>query len=121
ITYKIPGRESFLTFGIRVTTNNNIPGHHLASVNFSLEKGTLDFRSFTGQSGSLVFSDTYIYNSWITFRIYLDYDNKKAYFNSPTLNIYNSELDFLNLSALPNLFDDFTFDEVILATAVTND
>src|SRR5690554_1471248 len=121
ITYKIPRRESFLSFGVRVTTNNNIPRHYLAYVTFHLEKGTLNFRSFTGQSGSLGFSDTFIYNSWMTFRIYLDYDNKKAYFNSPTLNIYNLEVDFLNLSTLPNLFDDFTFDEIILATAVTND
>src|SRR5690606_15201340 len=46
------------------------------------------------------------YNEWITFIVYLDYDNKKIYFETPYFN--NVAVgDFLNNSTSTNLIEDF--------------
>src|SRR5690606_3873375 len=46
------------------------------------------------------------YNDWITFIVYLDYDNKKIYFE--TLYFNNVAVgDFLNNSTSTNLIEDF--------------
>ena len=46
------------------------------------------------------------FNTWITFTVYLDYNNKKAYFQTPYFNTV-AVSDFLINSTSKNLIDDF--------------
>lgn len=46
------------------------------------------------------------YDTWITFKVYLDYDNKKAYFETPYFNTV-AVGDFLSQITSTNLIDDF--------------
>src|SRR5690606_25569548 len=45
-------------------------------------------------------------NTWITFIVYLDYTNKKIYFETPYFNKV-AVGDFLNLSTSTNLIEDY--------------
>ena len=117
ITYNYP-KDQIVSFGIG-TQNKAIVG-----INFFMDTGNLAFRAVDGKShisriSSLLYNRS-IFDNWITFRIYLDYDNKKVYFNVPTLNVYNLEGDFLNLSTLPNLFDDFTPENISFVTSISD-
>jgi len=46
------------------------------------------------------------FNTWVTFIVYLDYNNKKAYFQTPYFNTV-AVSDFLINSTSTNLIDDF--------------
>jgi len=46
------------------------------------------------------------YNTWVTFIVYLDYNNKKAYFETPYFNAV-TVADFLTSSSSTNLIEDF--------------
>nr|WP_298006923.1 T9SS type A sorting domain-containing protein [uncultured Flavobacterium sp.] len=46
------------------------------------------------------------FNTWITFIVYLDYNNKKAYFETPYFNTV-AKADFLETSTSLNLLNDF--------------
>src|SRR5690606_23463051 len=47
------------------------------------------------------------YNEWFTFIVYLDYDNKKIYFETPYFNNVAVGDDFLNNSTSTKLIEDF--------------
>ena len=47
------------------------------------------------------------YNEWFTFIVYLDYDNKKIYFETPYFNNVAVGDDFLSNSTSTNLIEDF--------------
>ncbi len=46
------------------------------------------------------------FNTWVTFIVYLDYNNKKAYFETPYFNAV-TVADFLTSSSSTNLIEDF--------------
>ena len=46
------------------------------------------------------------FNTWVTFIVYLDYNNKKAYFETPYFNAVTIA-DFLTSSSSTNLIEDF--------------
>jgi len=46
------------------------------------------------------------YNTWFTLIVYLDYNNKKAYFETPYFNTI-AVADFLKLKTTTNLIEDF--------------
>jgi len=111
-------KDQIVGFGIG-TQNKTIVG-----INFFMDTGNLAFRAVDGKSNFspnlFLLYNRSIFDNWINFRVYLDYDNKKVYFNVPTLNVYNLEGDFLNLSTLPNLFDDFTPENISFVTSITD-
>ena len=61
------------------------------------------------------------FNSWIKFNVYLDYTNKKIYFETPYLKTV-AVGDFLNLSTSSNLIQDFkpTTISFIMRTTMNN-
>lgn len=54
-------------------------------------------------------------DSWVTFRVYMDYNNKKIYFETPHFGTVISG-DFLSQSTSVNLIEDFKPTEISLRT-----
>ena len=88
--------------------NNNVRSFNniLAYFAFRSTSGRLDISSkdhtgYIGLSGSIL-----PFNTWVTFIVYLDYNNKKAYFEVPYLNTI-AAADFLKTSTSTNLIEDF--------------
>lgn len=62
--------------------------------------GSLRINNISGSSPVLPF------NTWVTFIVYLDYNTKKAYFETPYFNAV-AVADFLSQSTSNNLIEDF--------------
>ena len=87
--------------------NNNVRSfnNRLADFLFFSRGGRLDVAS-KDSNGTSLNGSILPFNTWVTFIVYLDYNNKKAYFEVPYLNKI-AVADFLKNSTSTNLIDDF--------------
>ncbi len=102
---------------ISLIHNNN---KTLLTYNQHLTYGTFHSRSSNGFTDSNVFKlgnnngvDNLPVDTWVSLIVYLDYNNKKIYFETPYFNKVVVG-DFLNLSTSTNLIEDFKPTTIIL-------
>ncbi len=86
-------------------------------VQFSFQSTTGDVGAYCQDQSKIIYLDnnpnnlpnhrpTMPFNTWVTFIVYLDYNNKKAYFETPYFNAV-TVADFLTSSSSTNLIEDF--------------
>lgn len=92
--------ESLLRFRHNITQANFIQCSVLEGNNTINHRVQLGY----GSSGNAV--DPLPVDTWISFIVYLDYNSKKIYFETPYFNKVTVS-DFLNLSTSNNLIEDF--------------
>lgn len=86
----------------------------LFSISVNGATGNVMTQLHNGQLNKLVFLNNKIngvnpvvpFNTWITFIVYLDYNNKKAYFETPYFNTV-AKADFLEESTSVDLLQDY--------------
>src|SRR5690606_7655469 len=81
--------------------NNRLVYFAFRSTSGRLDISSKDHTGYIGVSGSIL-----PFNTWVTFIVYLDYNNKKAYFEVPYLNKI-AAADFFKNSTSANLIEDF--------------
>lgn len=89
-------------------SNNNVLVNNdkLFFFQFSSQDGRLDVGS-KDHKGNINLNGTILpFNTWVTFIVYVDYNNKKAYFETPYFNTI-AVADFLKTSTSSNLIEDF--------------
>ena len=87
---------------------------YLFSIEVHATTGSVKATVFNGAINKYIFLNNKIngvnpvlpFNKWFTFIVYLDYDNKKIYFETPYFNTVVTA-DFLETSRSVNLFNDF--------------
>ncbi len=86
-------------------------------VQFSFQATTGEVVAYCQDQSKIIYLDnnpnnlpnhhpTMPFNTWVTFIVYLDYNNKKAYFETPYFNTV-AVADFLKSSSSTNLIEDF--------------
>lgn len=86
--------EPIVYFNFR-TINGVLSAYH------NKGNGTMEYARLNGYNQSIV-----PFNTWIKFIVYLDYANKKIYYEIPYFGTVVKN-DFLNLSTSTNLLEDF--------------
>src|SRR5690606_35128223 len=88
--------------------NNNVFSfnNRLAYFAFWSSTGRLDISSKDHKAPDSLSGSILPFNTWVTFIVYLDYNNKKAYFEVPYLNKIAAS-DFFKNSTSANLIEDF--------------
>src|SRR5690606_220654 len=88
--------------------NNNVFSfnNRLAYFAFWSSTGRLDISSKDHKAPDSLSGSILPFNTWVTFIVYLDYNNKKAYFEVPYLNKI-AAADFFKNSTSVNLIEDF--------------
>src|SRR5690606_13622769 len=96
--------------GFKLRYESTSYNKHLFSMSFNAQKGYATIFINNGQSNQndLLKGPNFVlpFNKWYTFIVYLDYDNKKIYFEMPYFNTV-AKADFLDASTSVNLFNDF--------------
>jgi len=110
-------QHSILLYG----ATNNTPSKALVAYHFSPRTGVVGntYYNGTGSIGSLRLNNisgstpTLPSDTWIKLNVYLDYNNRKIYFETPYFNAV-AVGDFLSQSTSTNLMNDFKITEVAL-------
>jgi len=117
IDYYTGAQQPTATYGNRIILGDNATGNILVAANqlidysFHARYGYLralgkDLTKNIKLDKNASPNSVLPFNTWVTFIVYLDYNNKKAYFETPYFNTI-AVADFLKNSTSTNLIEDF--------------
>jgi len=108
---KMSGHDQLITIGYDTTHNSFSPSRVLVTYHFRSQTGVFYVSGsiFNGNpkldKNALTSMSVLPFNTWVTLIVYLDYNNRKAYFETPYFNTI-AVADFFKTSASSNLIED---------------
>lgn len=124
VQHNVPVANSNLTFGLTDRNDNQLSSTiPIAGFNFFPASGELSARSKNGIGQNIIKLGNnnqkllLPFNTWVKCIIYLDYPNKKVYYEIPSLNVLVTD-DFLKNDNDPNYFNKYTPKSIQAITAI---